>query len=129
MKKTERRYIVDGNNPGRVYATGRFNELMEYLEDEGRYPFEIPKDMAIKLVFEGTDLIFGHEYWQLEVCDWFQSKSDREHEDKLEKELYKANKFAGYELLTHEDYDEPPIRKSKKLKGGGWIPLVNRRVA
>lgn len=55
---------------------------------------------------------------------------DEQEEDVqlLQEETY-MQEFQECEEEPYDDMEEPPIRKNKRIKGGGWIPLLNRRAA
>ena len=96
-----KRFIIDGNSPGRIYAIeeGYADALYEHILQEGGNPYVIPEKAAIKYVFKGITWDNGeHEYWSLDHCEWFVSRKEREQEDE---EDAKAANFLS------DLYDDP----------------------
>ena len=117
-----KRFIIDGNGPGRVMVIDaeKADALMEYILQEGGNPYEITKAKATSFVFEGWDECGETVYWSISHCEWFDPKKEVAKFDMPEQDIW--------EKYVEEEYDddEPPIRKSKKLRGGGWVPLIAR---
>ena len=128
-----KRFIIDGNGPGRVMVIDaeKADALMEYILQEGGNPYEITKAKATSFVFEGWDECGETVYWSVSHCEWFdrilgRKQKEKEEEQQREEEDYYMDKFARCDPHPYDDMEEPPVRKNKRMKGGGWVPLVAR---
>ena len=129
-----KRFIIDGNSPGRVMVidSTKADALMENINNEGGCAYEITKAMAASYVFEGWDECGETVYWSISRCEWFDKilgyeQKEREEQRRLEREEMDMEAFTYCEVLPIDEIEEPPVRKNKRVKGGGWVPLVSRR--